>query len=146
MDYASLKQAARTLLEEEGIKSAKITIAIVTDEHIHRLNRQFLQHDEPTDVLTFPYSKGTTPHLEGEIVISYETAQHEAAERGHATATEVILYVIHGCLHLCGYDDTSPEAATAMRQRERHYLLRLGYPDITHPTANAIEQASPSTS
>lgn len=137
LDYARLKAAAQAVLEGEGIQTAAVILAFVTDEHIHRLNRQFLQHDEPTDVLTFPYSPPANSRLEGEIVISYDTAQREATERGHAAEAELVLYVIHGCLHLCGYDDTTPAAATAMRERERHYLHRLGWPDITSPVASA---------
>ena len=132
LDYARLKAAARTVLEGEKISTAVLTLAFVTDEHIHRLNRQFLQHDEPTDVLTFPYSSPSAARLEGEVVISYETAQREAQERGHPLDAELGLYVIHGCLHLCGYDDTTTPSAAAMRGRERHYLLLLGWPDITH--------------
>lgn len=138
-DYARIKEAVRTVLEGEGRTDAAVTVALVNDPHIHQLNRQFLQHDEPTDVLTFPYSEPTSRRLEGEIVISVDTAQREAAARGHDPATELLLYVIHGCLHLCGEDDTTPTAAQQMRHKERIYLLRLGLPDI----ASAAETGSP---
>jgi probable rRNA maturation factor len=131
LNHSQLKQAAQTVLQGEEIETAAVTVACVTDEHIHRLNRQFLQHDEPTDVLTFPYTAPSAARLEGEIVIGYQTAQREAEERGHSIEAELTLYVIHGCLHLCGYDDTTPAAANTMRQRERHYLKQLGWPDIT---------------
>jgi len=132
LDYSRLKETAKAVLQGEKIAVAALTLAFVTDEHIHRLNRQFLQHDEPTDVLTFPYSSPSASRLEGEVVISYETAQREAQERGHSVDAELALYVIHGCLHLCGFDDTTTSAAATMRDRERHYLLLLGWPDITH--------------
>lgn len=132
LDYAVLKAAASTVLQAEGIRDAKIIIAFVNDPHIHRLNKQFLDHDEPTDVLTFPYTEPASRKLEGEIVIGYETAQAHAQDRGHDLTWELQLDVIHGCLHLCGYDDRSPAEARLMRRKEREYLQQLGLPDITH--------------
>ncbi|MGL6073202.1 MAG: rRNA maturation RNase YbeY [Fimbriiglobus sp.] len=130
LDFAVLKAAAKTVLEGEAVKSAKVVLAFVNNEHIHRLNKQFLNHDEPTDVITFPYTDHKSKKLEGEIVIGYEVAQEYAADRGHDTLLELQLYVIHGCLHLTGYDDVSPKDEKEMRARERHYLKLLNLPDI----------------
>ena len=58
-----------------------------------------------------------------------------AERRGHDVQAELALYVIHGLLHLCGYDDKSADGARQMRERERHYLERLGLPDIAEPLA-----------
>jgi probable rRNA maturation factor len=131
LDFQGLKAAARTVLEGEGIREAKVTLAFVDGPHIHRLNKQFLDHDEPTDVLTFPYSDPGSRKLEGEVVIGHPVAVENAADRGHDPAQELVLYVIHGCLHLCGHDDTIAAAAKAMRAKERHYLTALGLPDIS---------------
>jgi probable rRNA maturation factor len=131
LDFATLKDAARTVLEGEGIPSAKIVIAFVNNTHMHRLNKQYLDHDEPTDVLTFPYSGKGAKKLEGEIVIGYEVAEEYAADRGHAVEQEQLLYVIHGCLHLCGYNDTTEKTERQMRVKERYYLNKLGLKDIT---------------
>lgn len=131
LDFAAMKATARAVLEGEGIREGKVTIAFVNNEHIHRLNKQFLDHDEPTDVLTFPYSPEGAKKLEGEIVIGHEIAVEYAADRGHPVDLELLLYVIHGCLHLCGLDDRSDAEAREMRQRERHYLKLLGHPDIS---------------
>ena len=84
LDFAALKTAARTVLEGEGVKEAKVTLAFVDNAHIHRLNKQFLDHDEPTDVLTFPYTDPGAKKLEGEVVIGMEVARENAADRGHA--------------------------------------------------------------
>ncbi|MFO0808764.1 MAG: rRNA maturation RNase YbeY [Gemmataceae bacterium] len=130
LDYAALRSAARAVLEGEGIAEASLSLAFVDNATIHRLNKQFLDHDEPTDVLTFPLSGPGAKTLEGELVIGVEVAQVAAADRGHAVGIELVLYVVHGVLHLCGYDDTSPAATKAMRARERHYLTQLGLPDI----------------
>ncbi len=131
LDFAALKAAAKAVLEGEGVRAAKIGLAFVDNAHIHRLNKQFLDHDEPTDVLTFPYSGAKAKTLEGEVVIGYEVAAEYAADRGHAVDRELLLYVVHGCLHLCGYDDTTAKAARQMRAKEREYLAKLNLPDIT---------------
>ncbi|MFO0852237.1 MAG: rRNA maturation RNase YbeY [Gemmataceae bacterium] len=130
LDFQALKAAAKAVLEGEGVRSAKVTLAFVDDPHIHRLNKQFLDHDEPTDVLTFPYSDKGSKTLEGEVVIGFQTAAEYAADRGHDLASELILYVVHGCLHLCGYDDTTSAATRQMRAKEREYLRQLGLADI----------------
>jgi probable rRNA maturation factor len=134
LDFQSLKSAARTVLEGEGVKAAKVVLAFVDNPHIHRLNNQFLQHDEPTDVLTFPYSDKSSKKLEGEVVIGYQVAAEYAADRGHPVELELQLYVIHGCLHLCGYTDTDARGEKQMRAKEREYLTKCGLPDIAERT------------
>lgn len=131
LDCAAIKTAAKTVLEGEGITAAKVSIAFVNNAHIHRLNRQFLDHDEPTDVITFPYSGPRAKKLEGELVISYEIACEYAADRGHDSNDELLLYVIHGCLHLCGYDDKDDRSQREMRVKESAYLTLLKLPAIS---------------
>ena len=65
LDFPRIKDAARTVLEGEGVRACKVTIAFVDNAHIHRLNKQFLNHDEPTDVLTFPYTEPTRNRSRG---------------------------------------------------------------------------------
>jgi probable rRNA maturation factor len=130
LEFQQLKDAARTVLEGEGVKACKITLAFVDNAHIHRLNKQFLNHDEPTDVLTFPYTDPGAKTLEGEVVIGYEVAKEYAADRNHDANLELLLYVIHGCLHLCGYTDTDADGEREMRVKEREYLAKLNLPDI----------------
>jgi probable rRNA maturation factor len=130
LDFQALKAAAAAVLEGEGVRDAKVTLAFVDNAHIHRLNKQFLNHDEPTDVLTFPYTEPKSKKLEGEVVIGTEIAREYAADRGHDVKLELLLYVIHGCLHLCGYTDTNPRGEAEMRAKERYYLMQLGLPDI----------------
>src|SRR5437867_3476438 len=130
VDRGALRDLARAVLGGEGVRDAEISLAFVDNPTIRRLNRQFLDHDEPTDVLSFPLVEPGAKKLAGEVVIGAEVAQEQAAKRGHDTQAELALYVIHGLLHLCGYDDKSAQAAAEMRQRERHYLRQLGLPDI----------------
>src|SRR5439155_15407260 len=113
--------------------NAKISLAFVDNPTIQQLNKRYLDHDEPTDVLSFSWNEGDGALLDGEIVIGAEVAIEQAMARGHDVQAELALYVIHGILHLCGYDDKSAEDAADMRQRERHYLEKLALPDIADP-------------
>ena len=123
LDFARIKTVARGVLQGEGLTDAKLTIAFMTDSAIHALNKRFLEHDEPTDVITFPYTKKP---LHGDLAISTDTAITAATERGHEAAEELLLYVIHGILHLCGYDDLSEKKQKVMKQKEAEYLSKLG--------------------
>ena len=105
------------MLDGEGVRDSKISLAFVDHPTIHRINKQFLDHDEPTDVVTFPLSNPKAKTLEGELVIGAEMAAEQAAERGHDVQAELTLYVIHGLLHLCGYDDHSEPIEKNARAR-----------------------------
>ena len=130
LDFAILRDIARIVLEGEGAKEARISLAFVDNATIHKLNKQFLNHDEPTDVLSFPMSGPNVKTLEGEVVLGAEIAKAQATDRGHDVGAELALYVIHGLLHLCGFDDHGDDDVKRMRERERHYLRELGFPDI----------------
>lgn len=130
IDRGWFRQLVRTVLEGEDVTDAEISVAFVDNPTIHDLNRRFLNHDEPTDVLSFPLRGPDASTLAGELVIGVEVACDRAAEMGHEVQAELALYVIHGLLHLCGHDDKKPAAAARMRRRERHYLGELGLPDI----------------
>jgi len=127
VDRARIKKAVRLILKDAGIKSAEISIAIVSDERMHELNRQYLQHDYPTDVLSFVLASNERARsLDGEIIASADYAAREALRYGWTTGDELLLYIIHGCLHLIGYDDTTAKAKTAMRAAEAKYLGLFG--------------------
>jgi probable rRNA maturation factor len=123
LDEESLRRAAIAVLESERIASATISIAIVTDELIHMLNRRHLDHDYPTDVLSFLLN---SEGLEGEVIVSTDTAIRESIERGVSAHEELKLYLVHGLLHLCGYDDHSDDDRQLMRQREQAVLSQFG--------------------
>ncbi len=130
IDRGRLREIARSVLEGEDVKDYEISLVFVDNPTIHQLNKRYLDHDEPTDVLSFPYSAANAKKLEGELIVGVEIAKEQAAERGHDVQAELALYVIHGLLHLCGYDDKSAKDEKAMRERERHYLATTGLPDI----------------
>jgi probable rRNA maturation factor len=122
-DHARLKKAVRLILDDAGIRAAEISIAIVGDAEVQRLNRQYLNHDYPTDVLSFVLEQDAAAHsLDGQIIVSSDYAAREAPRYGWTPADELLLYVIHGSLHLLGHDDTTPSAQQCMRQAESHYL------------------------
>jgi probable rRNA maturation factor len=130
IDRKRLREIVAAVVDGEGNTDSEISLAFVDNPTIHRLNQRYLQHDEPTDVLSFPLSDPSAKRLSGELVIGAEVAKAQADERGHDVQAELALYVIHGLLHLCGYDDKSDAAKRRMRERERHYLRQLGLPDI----------------
>src|SRR5437868_2711581 len=90
-----------------------IVVAIISDRHMARLHQRFSGAPGPTDVLTFRH---------GEIVISAEMARRQARAFGSTTENELRLYILHGLLHLCGFDDTSARARAAMHQVQDQLL------------------------
>ena len=128
LDRPRLREIVRQVMAEEDIKDYEISLAFVDNPTIHGINKRFLEHDEPTDVITFPYSSGKV--LVGELVIGVEVALEQARVGGHEVDAELALYVIHGLLHLVGYDDKDAHDRKQMRVRERSHLNGLGLPDI----------------
>lgn len=138
IDRAELDAVLRHALQTERVGSAVLSVTVVDNEEIHRLNREHLGHDDPTDVISFPLEHsgqdgsagaeggGEFPaagaHIEGEIVVSAEMAASVAGEMGRLPLEELKLYVVHGMLHLCGYDDLDPKPRQLMRQREAAIL------------------------
>jgi probable rRNA maturation factor len=124
LDEERLRKALCVVLEEAGVTDARVSVAVVDDPTIARLNEQFLRHQGPTDVLSFLLEQGPGT-LEGEVVASAETAARAAPEYGWPPQDELLLYVIHGALHLAGHDDATPAQRARMRRREREVLNRL---------------------
>lgn len=113
------------LLRTEGLEEAEVSVTIVDDGEMHALNRQYLDHDYPTDVLSFVLEEGPGS-LCGEIIVSADTAVARASEFGWSAEDELTMYVLHGALHLVGYDDKEDTARQRMRERERFYLRQFG--------------------
>jgi probable rRNA maturation factor len=140
LDRGRLAEVARRVLEAEGIARAEISIAVVDDPTIHELNRRHLDHDEPTDVISFVLSDPGDECLSGELIVSAETAVRMARLDGIEPRTELTLYIVHGLLHLCGYDDLTGPAAAAMRRREAELLAAVGLEHPFSPTAISPSQ------
>ena len=120
--------AIRLVLRGEGMEDAAISCAIVGDDEIHSLNRRFLRHDYPTDIITFPLEE--IP-LEAELVISADTARRQAREYRVPMREECARLAIHGVLHLCGFDDLSEKDREVMKEREEFYLAQYRKNDRT---------------
>src|ERR1700746_2414449 len=88
LERARVREVARAVLQGEGVGEAEISLAFVDNATIHRLNKRFLDHDEPTDVLSFPLSEPGSRKLAGEVVIGAEVAAAQAAEHGHDVQAE----------------------------------------------------------
>jgi probable rRNA maturation factor len=131
-----LERAARTVLDLSGSPDSDLTIVLVDDARIQALNRDFLAHDAPTDVLSFPADEPdpeTGRRYLGDVVISLGRAAEQARERGHAFEAEMQLLVVHGVLHLLGYDHAEAEEKERMWAAQAGVLERLGVsPKIVH--------------
>lgn len=114
-----------------GCEASEVSIVIVGDEEITRLNRQYLRRNRPTNVISFPMTSGDPAALPsrllGDVVISAETAERQAEAGGRRTGEEILFLMIHGILHLLGYDhEKNAEERRKMEAKERE-LLSLVY-------------------
>jgi probable rRNA maturation factor len=123
----NIRRAIALVLDEIKLQRCQISVAVVDDPTMHDLNRRYLEHDYPTDVLSFPLERDLSAGvLVGEIVVSIDTAQSNADDYQWPLEHELLLYVIHGCLHLIGYDDHDVDDQQRMRQAESRVLRALG--------------------
>lgn len=118
-------------MQGEGFFSCKeVSVVLLNDENIRELNRCFLNHDYPTDVLSFRLDEDTQMQprketLVGEIIISVETAQRNAKRYKQTLEKELIRLVIHGTLHLLGYEDAKEKQRRKMKRKEKNYMRQL---------------------
>lgn len=126
-DPAPLIAAIEMIADDHQINHAEISIAIVDDPTIRRLNKQYLNHDYETDVISFVLDWNEHDgKLAGQLIVSTDTAAELALDVGGTMQEELLLYVIHGMLHLVGYDDKQTAAAAEMRLTEQKYLAKFG--------------------
>lgn len=125
-----VESVVRVVLEAEDIPIAELGVLITDDEAVRELNRQYAGEDEPTDVLSFSLREGeefAAPDAVarlGEVIVSCPTAERQARAAGRPVGDEVAQLVVHGVLHLLGYDHAEPDEERWMRSREDE-LLRL---------------------
>ena len=129
LDTKFVRELARAILEEElGLGNYELGISFVSASRMAEINQQYLQHEGSTDVITFDYREGyeagsESSELAGEIYISVSDARRQAREFGTRWEEEVVRYIVHGVLHLRGYDDLAAAKRTVMK-REENRLLR----------------------
>jgi len=127
VDLEKVRSVCVRILNDGGIKSGKINVVLLDSDTIRQYNRDFLQHDYPTDTISFTSEyRQNEGHLEGEVLICTEIAKERAEEFSWTAEEEMLLYVVHGMLHLIGFDDTTSEQRTVMQEKERTYLATLG--------------------
>ena len=118
----------RQILADHDRLSGQLSLAVIDDAAIQVINRDYLDHDYATDVLSFLFEDSQDPgtldsdDTFGEILVSAETALREATSRKIKPERELALYAIHGTLHLVGYKDGTPSERQVMRKKEQHYM------------------------
>lgn len=110
----------RRVAEAHGKRVGEIAYVFCNDEKILEVNRQYLQHDYYTDIITFDYCEGD--RLSGDLFISLDTVRSNAEEQGTTYEEELYRVIIHGVLHLCGIDDKAPGARAVMEAEENKAL------------------------
>lgn len=141
------KDELKTLLERACFKSleyekfnedCEISLSIVTNDEIHKINKQFRNIDSPTDVLSFPqltFEDGEEADVNengeivlGDIIISIDRAKEQAKDYGHSLERELAFLTVHSMLHLMGYDHMVPEEEEDMFRRQKEILIEAGIP------------------
>lgn len=120
-DQARLKRWLDACIRKEKKKRGEIAFRFCSDKEILAVNRQYLQHDYYTDIITFDYSEGNT--ISADIFVSADTVSSNAQKFNQPFAREMRRVMVHGVLHLCGYTDKDESGQKAMRAREDFYLL-----------------------
>ena len=139
LDKKIILQVIRRVMKEEGRTAKSLSIVLTDNRHIRDLNREYLGRDAATDVISFPLEDLDWPTalptqanggINGEIIASAELALHQAmVSRGDPHA-ELLLYLVHGLLHLIGYDDRTPQDAKRMHGREDELLEKFGFAGV----------------
>ncbi|MCH8879786.1 MAG: rRNA maturation RNase YbeY [Planctomycetes bacterium] len=131
VDPSMLQEGIREALRRFDTASADVSVAVVSDAEIAELHEKYMNIKGATDVLAFDLAEkhhagANGRHVEGEIVVSADTAKRRAEERAHPVAAELALYVVHGTLHLLGMDDATEQEAMKMHKMEDEILTAIG--------------------
>jgi len=118
-------RAIHSVLHHEAVTPFPVSVVFVGNRFMRRINRQFLNHDYNTDVISFPLGGDDEPGAQGEIYINLDRAKRQAREFGVTFRGETRRLLIHGMLHLLGYKDATPSQKAVMAGREDLILSRL---------------------
>ena len=121
-----LSELIRFVAADEGARLAEVDLAVVTGPQMAALNRRYLDRSGPTDVLSFDLTESGERGLSAQLIVCGETAVAQAAARGCTRQRELMLYVIHGLLHLMGYDDSTSSSAAEMHARAEQVISAFG--------------------
>jgi probable rRNA maturation factor len=117
-----LKFIAQTMLEQENHTESELSILLTDDVKMTQLNQQYFKKDCTTDVIAFPQDER---NVLGDVAMSVETAEKQAIICGHHLEDELVYLLIHGILHLLGFDDLKVQSRRKMRVKERAYLAQF---------------------
>jgi probable rRNA maturation factor len=135
---AAFLQQASAAARLEG----EVAVLLTTDAHLRRLNREFRRKDRPTDVLSFPAPEPVDGHrsIAGDLAVSVDTAARQAEELAHPLATELQILVLHGLLHLAGYDHETDRGRMARKESalRRHFGLAEGLIERSRKASKAV--------
>jgi probable rRNA maturation factor len=145
---AVVRERAEKMLAALKLESAELSILLCDDPTIHALNRDFRHKDKPTDVLAFAMREGEGGDLAGgilgDVVISLDTARRQAAERGHAIASEITFLLAHGLLHLVGYDHRNDAEERVMNAETSKLVdIALGRERPPEACGEVVEEREP---
>lgn len=126
--------AAQKVGELYGVENGEVSVTLTNNDYIHQLNRKYRQIDRPTDVLSFALNESEEPDIEngpdinvlGDIILSVERAEEQAADYGHSLRREIAFLTVHGMLHLLGYDHMEEADRLEMEKEQRYVMEQLG--------------------
>ena len=136
LDKKLILQVIRRAMKEEGRTARRLSVVLTDNRHIRDINRQYVGNDCCTDVVSFPLEDldwpggGANGGLNGEIIASAELALEQARARDLDPRAELLLYLVHGLLHLIGYGDRTPAEAKRMHEREDELLEQFGFGSV----------------
>jgi probable rRNA maturation factor len=125
-----MRKLVENIFDVLGFQTQEVSITFASDRFVRRLNKKYRGFDRPTDVLAFAMREGEwteiQPQLLGDVVISVDTAKKQALDLGHSLNKELAILLIHGILHLVGYDHMQPLEAKKMQAVEKKILKHIG--------------------
>lgn len=132
----NVTKAAEMVGELYGVENGEVSVTLTDNTYIHTLNRQYRGIDRPTDVLSFALNESEEPEIDGgldvnvlgDLIISVERAEEQAADYGHSVRREMAFLTVHGMLHLLGYDHMEDEERAEMEAEQRFVMDKLGIP------------------
>lgn len=144
---AAFRRVVERVLAAVGEAQSELSIELVGDGRMRRLNRQYRKKDRTTDVLAFAMRESSSPvtALLGDVVISLPTARRQADEGGRSLSEELAWLLVHGVLHLCGYDHERSDAEARRMKRREQMILRALQPVpvlVTVPPANRVRSTT----
>jgi len=129
IDRRKIRETAKKILNALGLEGHELSVVLVDDEEITRLNRRYFHRNRPTNVISFPMAAGEAagiqPQLLGDVVISAETAERQALEAQEKPEHEIYFLLIHGVLHLAGYDHVSSARERRKMEKKERELFSI---------------------